>query len=216
MAEDAVSPGAIGQAQGGELLAPLFGQKRTLPVAPAARTDDPRTKILLRPGQSGKHAPGRGGIIQFQVKFITRRCGIEQYEQPVGAAQLALGPDHGAAIADVGARYQVNPPRLPRHPPGTHDPLGNCQPVNLQPIDPDIEIGQDRRIGIAGIELRAAQQDAAACHQLADIEAAAQPVQRAPVELHHGHPQERSLGIGQGDIVQHRHAIQRPLDPPDF
>ena len=83
-------------------------------------------------------------------------------------------------------------------------------------VDADVEIRQQRAIGVARLQPWQAQQRAALQHQIADIQPRAEPVERPPVQCHLGHLEERPAGVLNLHILKHRGAKDRAADPPDL
>ena len=100
----------------------------------------------------------------------------------------------------------------------TDDGLRQHEFADLQPVDVNVQIRQDRGIGIGrrGVELRAARQHHQRGFQQADRNMVVHITKRLPHDMHARGHREHALGVAQHKIVNHHVAIDRPVDPSDF
>ena len=126
------------------------------------------------------------------------------------SSQPTVGGDLHPALANVGSGEEVGLVRI-----GPGDALGDRQVADRKLVHADVEVGQDRRVGIAGAQCRQAEQRAAVGGQFADVEPARNPARRPPVEIDQRQVEKLALGIGQRDVVQPRLAVEIAVDPPD-
>ena len=204
-----IAPGAVAEPQRGEIAAVLARDEEAVPALPAALAAEPHGDAALRLGKPGEKAARRRGVVEREVEPVGRRRGVDQREQLVLPAEAAVGAQQGAAVADIDFGDQVDPPLLTDH------AARNGEVVDLETIGANVKVGQQRRIGIAGVQAGQARQGAAPGDEAADIQAFGEPVERPPVELDPGNAQEHALGIGEGHVAQHRRAVERAFDPPD-
>jgi hypothetical protein len=95
--------------------------------------------------------------------------------------------------------------------------LAEHEPFDIERTDANVEVGQDRFFGLRRLECRKPPQGRARYRQPVDVEPVrGQVQQRRPVELGGRSAKEQSLGIVQPHVVQHRLAVQRPVDPADL
>ncbi len=208
--DDAVAPVAVGEAEGGEALALALDEQRPAPAAPGAIALDQRAVSGVGADQAGDHPLLRREVVEIDVEPVAVRLRVDQQMQPVALAQGAVGREEHAPVADIGLGREIDPVlAIVDH--SARDP----EVVELQPVHADVEVGQDRRVGITGKQLGRAQQGAAPGREIAHVEPAPQPVERAPVELRHRHREEGPLGVGQGNVVQGRAAVDVAFDPAD-
>ena len=158
-----------------------------------------------------KRAIGGGAIVKGEIEAVAIRLCIEQQVEPVLPAKRALCIDERAAFANVDLRGEVDALRFLSGHTGSQR-----QVVDLEPIDADVEIRQDRRVRVAWQQLGQAQQLRPARGQFAHIEPAPEPGQWPPAEFHLGNGEEGSFGVFQHHIVQHSIAVDIALDPSDF
>ncbi len=124
---------------------------------------------------------------------------------------MRLGINQRAAFANVDLGVQVGAfITVGRH------PLGNHQVFNRKPIHPDIKIGQQWCIGIAGQQFGQPFKPPAPGCDLANIQPAPQPMQRPPIKADFGNGQEHALGVAYLDRSQHRLAIDIAFNPSDL
>ena len=111
------------------------------------------------------------------------------------------------ASADLSARGKINPPTRACH------ALGNGHRFNPQPIEANIEIGQQRRLGIDDFKCWRSPQGRAAQGERADIKHPARPRERPPIERSFRNCKKPALRITEGDLTQYQVGKQRSLDP---
>ena len=184
--------------------------RRAAPALPRAVADDPRRIAAIELRQPRQHASGRGERIARKLEPVAIGLGIEQQREAVARTQPRVCIDQCAALADIDFGGEVRP-LVAR----SGEPLGDHQILDHQPVHPDVEIGQQRRIGVAGEQFGQPRQPPAPRGDLADVEPAPQPVQRPPVEPHLGDGEEGALGIAHRHLPQQRVAVDVALDPPD-
>ena len=148
--------------------------------------------------------------VEIDIEPIAVGLGVHQQREPVARAQSATGGEIDPSVTDIGLAIEVHPVR-----PVVHHAARDAKVVEFEAIDPNVEIGQDRRVGIARKKLGRAQQRPAARHQLAHVEPAPKPVKRAPVEFGDRDVEERPPRIGKDHVVQRRAPVDIALDPAD-
>ena len=140
------------------------------PALPGAVPRNARGIAGLEPGKAGQHAIGRCAEIGGQIETIAVGLGIEQQGDPVARAQLGLGIKQRAPFADIDAGLKVGLFVARRR-----HPLGDHQILDRELVHADVEIGQQRRIGIPGKQCGQPLQPPAPRGNLADVEPAPQP-----------------------------------------
>jgi hypothetical protein len=86
-------------------------------------------------------------------------------------------------------------------------------PADLEASDVDVDVGQQRRVRVAGFELGQAHQPGARDLDRLDVDMVAEIGQRPVVERRFRRDEECALGILQGEAVKLELAEQRALDP---
>ena len=128
----------------------------------------------LKPGQPGKDATSGRQIIGLQIEPVAIRLGIEQQGDPVAAR-----PDLPWRRSGRGLRgYRPSPEDWARSACEVATPSAITRSSITKPVHPDIEIGQQRRIGITGQQFGQTHQPPAPGGELADVEPAPQPAQK--------------------------------------
>ncbi len=194
----------------GKLAIAQPGKQPALPEIPVAPPLDRGGQVPRQPGQCGDRAiGGRSDIaVDLQPVLVGHRINLQRH--PVGTiGERGARIDQHAARTDIDLAREIGDAAWPG------DPVTDDQPVGAEPIDADIERGQQRVVGIAWPKLRQAAQFAPPDDQIADIEPVVEKPERAPVEVHRRCGEEHPLGIAQLDPAQHRLAIDRPFDPID-
>ena len=136
-----------------------------------------RAQVRICSGDRCQKASAWRRIIQLHVKSVTLRCSIKQGEHPVTATCPRNYAQQGPAVPYIGAGATIEPARLSKN------TFRNAKVVELQAVKPDIEIGQDRRAGITGVQLRQTQQYAAPGDKTAHIKPRAKPAEWPPIEF---------------------------------
>src|SRR3546814_5079743 len=80
---------------------------------------------------------------------------ISDWSSDVCSSDLRIGGQYGAAVSDMGHAVDGDLAFL------TYDRLGDEEQGDLQPVDVDVQVGQDRGVGIGlgDVEPRAAGED---------------------------------------------------------
>ena len=88
---------------------------------------------------------------EAEVEPVVRRHRVEPQPQPVAAGKARRGERGRASSAELGAAVGDPDPAVDRQqvaPPG--DRRIDQQPADAQPADVDVDVGEQRRVGIAG------------------------------------------------------------------
>ena len=185
-------------------------KRRPAPLAPCPVARDARVVAVGKARKARQHAACGGEVIGFEIEAVAVRLGIDQHRDPVLRAQPRARVHQRAALADIDLGERIDPLGLTGG-----NALGDDEILDRQLVDADVEIRQQRRVGIAGQQFGQARQPPAPRGHLADVEPAPQPVQRPPVELDFGDGEEQALGVAHPHIAQCRRAVDIALDPPD-
>ncbi len=111
-----------------------------------------------------------GVIIKRDIEAVPIGFDVEKQVDIVFGAKNPFGINQRAARTDIDLGGEIDALHsLAR------DALGDAEIVDLELVNADVEIGQQRCIGIARKQLRQARQSAAPRCQLAYVDAAPQP-----------------------------------------
>ena len=182
----------------------------TEPFRPGAITLDARSVTGLGPYQPCNDAAARGRVVQIHVELVAIGLRLDQQGEPVFSPKLAGRLHEDAPRPDIGPGIEIDTVRAV-----VDDALRNRQIVDFEFVDPDIEVRQDWRVGIAGQKLWHTRKRGAPSSKLADVEPAREPCERTPVQLDPRNRQECALGVVEHDIVQDSLAVQVAIDPSD-
>ncbi len=129
---------------------------------------------------------------------------------PGAAMRRGIRYDLGATAADMRVAAQPPDMALPA------DRRIDIDPRDIEPGHVDIEIGQQRRLGIGRrLERGHPQQPHFGAGQAADVDMVAQIGERPPVDCDLGRGGEHALGVADLHVAQHHRAEERSLDPAD-
>ena len=186
------------------------GGQAAIPFLPASAPLQRGLHRHLAPHQSGNQTLGRGINFQIDIKAVVVRHGIQLECQSVALRRSCGRLDH---------RTPVGNPRLSvkgRDLFFAGNGLGKNNAVHPQPVDPDIEIGQQRIAPVGhDIERRHPRHIQFTRCQCIDINNTCQIGEGMPVEPDFGRPRKGTLGVAKLHIAQHRAAINRSVNLPD-
>ena len=203
-ANHAVLPRLVEQREVEEFLPAQPGLHGAVPARPAPLAAQPHIQRLLRPRHRGEEAAFGRAPVELQIEHVAIGLGMGEQAQHIAAAKLSACIHEHTAPPHIGACPQLHHAFLPQH------RLGNAQIFHHQPVHPNIEIGKDRRIGIAGQQVGHGVELAVDQDQMADIESGEKPLPRPPVEVDFGYLQKNDviriakLHIGEAGAPQHR------------
>ena len=141
-----------------------------LPARPVAPAGDARGDRLVGADQAGDEAVARPARRQGDVEPVLLRHRVEVEDQPVAAGEARRGEgarveaDLGAAVGDLDPAVEAE-----QVPPPGHRRIDQ-QPADAQVADVDVDVGQQRRIGIAGAQRGQPAQPRLGNVELADVD----------------------------------------------
>ena len=202
----------------GELPLPQRRERATLPRLPASAPVDARGQRRLQRRHRGHHAAD--GCRQFgvHVEHVAIGDRIQRQPQAVATGDPRPAQRRGvrhqlrAAIGDMHCAIDTQHMRLARH------RLRQHQPADVQPVHIDIQVGQQRRVGVARrrLQFRPARERDEIGRQPPHVDMVAGEGERPPVDVEPRAGEEHALGIGDAHVAQHHLAVERPVDPPDL
>ena len=210
-AHDAILAGLVVDVEIQQVLAALDRQQFTRPRAPRAIAFQADRQVFLGAHHGGKEAARRCLPVEREVEHVAVRLGVHLQRKGIAAAELAIGVNEHAPVADVGLAAEVDYPFF------AEDALGHAQVVHDQAIDANVEIGQQRRVGIAGQQFRSSVECRAVDDQVTDVQPAGEPAPGAPVEIDLRRLEEQgAVGIAQLHVMERGAPQDRPLDRADL
>ena len=192
---------------------PVFlrtNEKPALPARPGSVSPQ-FGAIALRKTEHGNQGPVFERLdIGRKIEVVAVRFRIDEERERVPFTKTCIAVDEKPTILDLDLGIEIN---SLRRVPGD----AGCQHkiVYFQLVDGNVETWQDRAVFLARNEFGKARQSRAMRGERIDIEPVIEPGPRVPVDLGLWNGQEYTLRIGQGNIVQHRIAIDIALDPSD-
>ncbi|MCY1171669.1 hypothetical protein D9M73_117900 [compost metagenome] len=207
-----------GQRQIGEGRAAQRAGRLALPRLPATLAANAEIERGLQPAHAGDHAGCRGNQMRIEVQPVCIGHGVELEGQPIAARNTAPGQrrDAGghlrAPLGNVGRAVDLEDVDRPRHRLREHHPRDRQSP------DINVQIGQNRRIGVGRhrLERRGALHRHQRRLRRAHVNMVVQIGERPPIHRDARRGQEHALGIADAHIGQHHCAVQRTFDPPDL
>ena len=189
-----------------------IGQQRAGPVGPIAPPADPQPPTDLGPRERSQHAACRRIIVQSEVKAVCTLIDIEQRIELVRAAQPPTQLHMCAMARNIDAGHKINAAlrAIAQRRARDHHPL------DRQLVDPHVIAWQQRRIGIARPQMRLAQHNRTARHDLANVDFAIKQRHRPPIQLDLADAHKHAPVIAQCHIFEPPQPIDRTVDPPDL
>ena len=202
----------------GELPLPQRRERATLPRLPASAPVDARGQRRLQRRHRGHHATDGCRQLGIHVEHVAIGNRIQRQSQPVATRDARPAQRRGvrhqlrAAIGDMHRAIDTQHVRLARH------RLRQHQPADVQPVHVDIEVGQQRRVGVARrrLQLRPARERDEIGRQPPHVDMVARKGERPPVDVEPRAGEEYALGVSDTYVAQHHLAVERPVDAPDL
>lgn len=150
------------------------------------------------------------------VEFVLLGYRVETEPQLVAAGQSGSGERSrverhlGAAVGDLDRSSEAQQMTIAGNSGVDRDPL------DPETADVDIDVRKQRRVRVAGPQLRQPQQSGRLYVDRADVDMIAEISERAIIELRFGRREEQPLRIPELEIVDCQFAEHRPFDPADI
>ncbi len=190
-----------------------IGDGAAVPLLPCALAADIGGEGLVETEQFGRNAIGRGVEIGADIELVPVRRGIDQHLGMITFFTDRTGIDLQTLVQQVGLTIDGDDVGF------THHRRVEHQGVDLQAIDVDIEVRQQRAVifrRVAGIEHRRTQDFDLRCRKIADIDVLVEIAEGPPIEVNGRALDEDAFEVLDLDVMQGHLTIERTIDLADL
>ena len=209
--DDAIGAALVVDVEIGDASIALHRVERAFPGGPGAVAFQLDGEIVVRADHAGQESTLGSAPVQIEIEAVAVRLGIDQRGEYVAPAEGTVGIQMHQSVANIRLGCEIDDPLFP------DQAIGDRQVLDCEAVHADVEIRQQRRVRIAGIELGKRVERAAGQHEMAHVEPAGEPSVRPPIEIDPRHFQEqRVVGIAELHVVQSGAPQHRPVDLSDL
>ena len=191
-------------------------QPLAAPRFPVAIAVDPDRERRFHPAHRRRDAVAGRVQRDLDRQLVVGGHRVERQPQliapgdPRPAQRIGIGDQLRTAAGDMRGAVDPDQVRVAGH------RLRQHQPVHLQPVDINVDVGQDRRVRIAGLERgRTRHRDEWRLHRI-QVDMVPQELERVPVDRGGRRREKDPVRVADAQVDQFHPAVDRPLDPPDL